>query len=432
MPKIIIHDFSCIDYAELELKPITILIGPQASGKSLISKLIYFFADITNIQYRNAEDGDPLKLFQKQIRTNFYKSFPPLAWGGKAFKIQYVAGLLEITVERKISGGKISDEVNVKTSEFFNKQYEDLLFNYKGISKKISDDDDFYRSSFERSWPIRRESVKNLKSKLKSEYVASQTFIPAGRSFFSNLGKAVAILEHGSPLDEVTKQFGRMFTSLLDRRYPLLYAEKPSQLIKDFLSNQKKSMDRIIGGEIKLARNDMHVAVRDGRKIPLSLLSSGQQELLPLLLILQYYTASVAGETEPGIEVLYVEEPEAHLFPEAQGLLTEHLVEIANFSHGVGRLVITTHSPYVLAKLNNLLKASTVANISKGHEQKVQKVVNSSAWLDSGALNAYALQRGRLQDITSDGLIDAGYLDGISADISETFMTLLEIELSDD
>jgi predicted ATPase len=46
MQKIIIKNFGPIKYAEIEVKKILVLIGEQASGKSTIAKLIYFFKTI--------------------------------------------------------------------------------------------------------------------------------------------------------------------------------------------------------------------------------------------------------------------------------------------------------------------------------------------------------------------------------------------------
>ncbi|MBD2675649.1 AAA family ATPase, partial [Aphanizomenon flos-aquae FACHB-1416] len=46
MQKIIINNFGSIKYAEIEVKKILVLIGEQASGKSTIAKLIYFFKTI--------------------------------------------------------------------------------------------------------------------------------------------------------------------------------------------------------------------------------------------------------------------------------------------------------------------------------------------------------------------------------------------------
>ena len=43
MQKIIIKNFGPVKDAEIEIKKVLILIGEQASGKSTIAKLIYFF-----------------------------------------------------------------------------------------------------------------------------------------------------------------------------------------------------------------------------------------------------------------------------------------------------------------------------------------------------------------------------------------------------
>jgi predicted ATPase len=50
MADLYIQNFSCIDDAHLRLTRMTVLIGPQASGKSVISKLMYFFYDILSRQ----------------------------------------------------------------------------------------------------------------------------------------------------------------------------------------------------------------------------------------------------------------------------------------------------------------------------------------------------------------------------------------------
>ena len=46
MQKIVIRNFRQISQAELEVKDFLFLIGEQASGKSTIAKLIYFFKSL--------------------------------------------------------------------------------------------------------------------------------------------------------------------------------------------------------------------------------------------------------------------------------------------------------------------------------------------------------------------------------------------------
>jgi len=45
MRRLVVKNFSCIKSANIQLSPLTAIIGPQSSGKSVLLKLIYFFTD---------------------------------------------------------------------------------------------------------------------------------------------------------------------------------------------------------------------------------------------------------------------------------------------------------------------------------------------------------------------------------------------------
>src|SRR6185312_14285642 len=100
----------------------------------------------------------------------------------------------------------------------------------------------------------------------------------------------------------------------------------------EFYARQKNDFAKILGGELKMGRNDRHLATTDGRKIPFSALSSGQQELVPLLLVTRYYSRIAAAERDQPASLLYIEEPEAHLFPSSQGAITSYLASLLNFT----------------------------------------------------------------------------------------------------
>jgi hypothetical protein len=428
MPTLSVKNFSCIDEATFELAPVTIFIGPQASGKSVLTKLFYFFASIFNEQYPSAEDGDSIRVFKKRICQKFYEWFPPTAWGKKPFQIDYIAGPFRCRISRKENNRRILDEIELNFSDFFESQYSKLVMSYRRFQKHKLSDDEFDPQSLDQSWKVRQDSSRMLSSILKNEFINYQLFIPAGRSFFANLGKAIAMLEHGSQLDDLTKSFGRIFTSLLDNKGFYFFGDKPNPKVKEFINYQKKEISSVFGGEIKLSKNDTHVSTKDGRKIPFSALSSGQQELLPLLLIIQHFTKVQASKTNKATDVIYIEEPEAHLFPTAQGELTAHLAAVSNFISPYGHLFITTHSPYVLSKLNTLIKAFSTAATNE-NRQTVSDIVPEQLWLAPGRVSAYALQDGLLRSIKdASGLLDGEYLDQISDEISADFMALLEIE----
>jgi predicted ATPase len=130
-------------------------------------------------------------------------------------------------------------------------------------------------------------------------------------------------------------------------------------------------------------------------------------------------------------QLIYIEEPEAHLFPAAQNKLVEYLSSLLSENNNI-RLIITTHSPYVLAKINNLLKAGSLAeSLPKEFEAKIARIVSQASWLKPKNVRAYAVIEKRLDRILEDdGLIDAAYLDDVSGAVAEEFSALLEIEFS--
>ncbi|MFM7369400.1 MAG: AAA family ATPase, partial [Sphaerospermopsis kisseleviana] len=81
MQKIIIKNFGAIEYAEIEVRKVLVLIGEQASGKSTIAKLIYFFKslrdDLFSQIYQDAEKAnfDKLRDIMFPVREKFYDFF---------------------------------------------------------------------------------------------------------------------------------------------------------------------------------------------------------------------------------------------------------------------------------------------------------------------------------------------------------------------
>ena len=82
-------------------------------------------------------------------------------------------------------------------------------------------------------------------------------------------------------------------------------------------------------------------------KFTLNQTSSMVSELAPIILFLKYLV-------RPG-DLLVLEEPESHLHPAAQRQMARGIVRLVNA--GV-KVLITTHSDYLLSQLNNLLRAS--------------------------------------------------------------------------
>jgi hypothetical protein len=426
MPKLSISCFSCIDRADIELGEFTILVGPQASGKSIISKLSFFFYDILAQQYLAIEEGRDSKAFLKRVGDDFQSWFPSTAWGRRRMRIRFEAGPISFEVTRKTARSGPTDEVNVKASQYFLDYHDSILARAEArrSRRKAPEDDDDEFGIVYQAWYV---SQSQLAKDMGQDYVSVQTFIPAGRAFFTSLGKAFVAFEEGGILDPVTNRFGRSYARLRERG---IRSINPRFRPDDDLGRARHAlMQRLFGGEVKFERGKEFVQTEDKRKIPISALSSGQQELLPLWMVLSGVTATSQGSRgNDNRRMVYIEEPEAHLFPTAQSALIEYLAALSRRRDRLFRLLITTHSPYVLAKINNLIKAGSLG-AKKSLSEQVASIVDRDSWLARGKTRAYAIIDRQVTDIIDkEGLIDGEYLDMVSRDIEREFNQLLDIE----
>ena len=85
MRKLTVKNFSVIKEAELEFGKITVLIGPQASGKSLLCKLAYFLSkEVLDIAVGRAINNFDFSTFEEEVMKRFREWFPHGGWGPKS------------------------------------------------------------------------------------------------------------------------------------------------------------------------------------------------------------------------------------------------------------------------------------------------------------------------------------------------------------
>ncbi len=340
---------------------------------------------------------------------------------------------------RKMSGGKPTDEVNIRFSKHFEEVYnfarnifaETRTTSFSGIDDAA---EALYRNSLETSWRTRDKALSHYKEMMGAEVITDQTFIPAGRAFFTSIGRLVAGIEHAGSLDPATLRFAKLFANWRDR------SEHLRPHLSDMYSHDRKRnriMGELFDGVVQSKRDLEYIEMSDGRRVPFSSLSSGQQELLPLWYFLDnillmdelYNRRTKKSGPSREKELVYIEEPEAHLFPEAQSKLLETLVEVVVSGQNSRSLIITTHSPYIMTKLNVLLKAGQISKRRK-RNRELNRIVRRSTWLSISDLNAMSISDGKVSSILDDELemVDATFLDSISDSIAEQFGNLLDLE----
>ena len=113
-------------------------------------------------------------------------------------------------------------------------------------------------------------------------------------------------------------------------------------------------------------------------EIRLSQASAMVSELAPLVLFIQ-------GLIRPG-DTLIIEEPEAHLHPGAQ---TEIAATLARLVRASVRVVVTTHSDWLLKEIGNLIREGVLKE--KGELRK--KSHGPESWLLPDEVGAWHFQR---------------------------------------
>jgi predicted ATP-dependent endonuclease of OLD family len=221
------------------------------------------------------------------------------------------------------------------------------------------------------------------------------------------------------------------FLNVIDGAKKSLSQTSLSQLIQEKSSESKNPelssvislaqdlFNSILKGSYRYQNGNEWIDVGDKNSTLINFASSGQQEVVWILLLIQLLILNQRPV------FLVIEEPEAHLFPVAQKEMIDLIALLANQTHN--QVLLTTHSPYILSSFNNLLYAYKVG--SRQPEQ-VERVVNRHLWLDPNRLDAYILEEGKARSIfdAEMGSIESAEIDRASDIIVNTFNQLFELE----
>jgi len=402
MNRIIIKNFISLKKVDMKLNDFTILIGPQASGKSLIAKCVYVLRSFPKTLLKAINSGGNIPEIKKAIIFEFEEIFPRYSWGKKNFKIVYLT-------ELGYWGLSYSSKNNLDF--IYSDYYAELIQKATVLGQR------YHKKQMDETIGERlRQQFKKLEFGF-STINEGLVYIPSGRSFFSILANNVfALLTENVDIDPFMKRFGINYS--IARRImnghisPLLH----------------ETMQQVINGTYQIDRrqNKEWITSLDGRKTELVHTSSGQQEALPMLLVLFY-----ALEYE--MHALYfVEEPEAHLFPKAQKQIIKAIAEIYNTSNGKSSYFITTHSPYILSVFNLLLKAGMLQGNKRVKKTELNKIIPKKQQIIPQKLSAYLIAQETCTSVIDQetGLIDDQFIDAVSEETSTDFGKLLDLEFS--
>jgi hypothetical protein len=317
--------------------------------------------------------------------------------------LRYEIGDSFIEISRK--EGDMS-KVTLTYSDLYKSFLRDLRVVNKKVKESVSE------GSLRASFAIPRDILSEylgfvLSPRLPRQAGFTQLFIPAGRSFFANLQNSIfSFLSSSNALDPFLIEFGKLYEGYKNVRLRRPTRSEKSAEDKDYQDEVERLIEKVICGKHVRIKGSDYLDSPDGRRVSLSNSSSGQQETLPLAIILSILPtiASRVGKT------VYIEEPEAHLFPEAQRTIVELIALTFNQSKNNLQFIVTTHSPYVLTALNNLLQAGLLYEALDGDRLlSLRSVMPQFKAMDPRDISAYAFMAGGCTSIIDPetGLIDA-------------------------
>lgn len=424
MEELIIRKLGPIEYMKLSVKNFMIFTGAQASGKSTAAKSIFFFKNIKNIlltQIRKKyllerELNISLKnRLIREIRANFLQIFGTTWCMDREMSMKYkYFDELSIEVFLKEDPRK-PNYIWVDFSEMLSQKLEELDKNIK--SEDLNDLD------------VLRKKIDDI---FKDEYEV--IYIPAGRSMITLLSSQWNYIyssmddSQKRSIDYCTQSYLENILKLkLSFNIPLemmvdnIIKTTNRKINKELLYQAIKLMKNVLKGEYITAEGEERLQISKERYIKINFASSGQQEVVWILNTLFYYLLNNKKA------YFIIEEPESNLFPNAQKLVIEFIALIKNKGN---KILITTHSPYVLGTVNNLLYADKISKEKSVLKHEIEKIISANIWIDFCNFAAYFLENGKSEECIDKEIngIKNEVIDGASEDINIDFDKMVALE----
>lgn len=431
-----IDNFGPLKHVRLNLAfPLQLFIGPQASGKSTLGKVIYFCRRIRDYLceyardiWNNPKQADLYGGFLKSLKNPFMGCFGTTKHM-ESFTIHYVYSR---NTEKSVTITLGNDNfVKFVFSPSLRNPLNALLESAKKVSINLSGD--FFQDTMAQQTYLaqfKQEACRLFEDE------ASLLYIPAGRNLLATIpdrildsnASAKNILEQAdiSEIDLCTQSFIRYIKRMRGRFGSRLEEIKTNYVKTVSGAIQYRDVDlacelihNVLKADYVYDKDGEKLFYEEGRWTKLMFGSSGQQEVLWALNCL--FLAILQRD-----KTFFVfEEPESHIFPDSQLIIMELVALLINSTGS--EVFLTTHSPYILTATNLLLYSGQIERSNN------QSIVNPRFRLRSNLVDAYLIRSGahELQHLIPTGqpLIDAVEIDRISEVINQKMDQILDLEV---
>lgn len=381
--RLVVRNFGPITDLDIEIRPLTLFIGTQGSGKSTISKLLTICRDIRWwLQILN--ENDVMKPFVDFGINEYFRDDSYFLYIiNDDEKIKYEKGKFSLQLH-----DKANKETGIKALEYVIAETSVSALGEDGLTKENLSDP---------------HTINFLKANSRMGL-----YVLAERNLVGNLSDSLAsIMLHKIPLSNPLLEYMSIF-------------EKAK---KEF-----STYDIPFFG-VKFVKKDSRERIElinKGKDLPLSACSSGLQSALPMLMVIDYALKIDCFNS------FVVEEPEQNLFPENQREVLGFFATRLMNEKG-NKFVLTTHSPYLLSCLNVLMLAYKLQEHEEVRKQ-VDEIVNPDYAISPEkvavySLNPHATDEPFCKNLISEktGLVSVNELDSVSEIIGDDFDRLYNL-----
>ena len=370
----------------VEPRPLTVLIGEQATGKSLVAQVLYFFRSF------------------KQHLSELYR--PDIA-ESEGWQEKILGKMLD-----RLRGVPFSAFAERNTFLQFNTEFVDWKIGFQEKTVKFEAGPSLRDAMAD--WVFEWEKNKHS---LGDPGGVLQVFIPTERSVFTQLWNRAQSVLFAEDQPWPVRKFAERLT-VAHSIYQALYHRFPVDLVDVNVSVGERLQDfqkNALAGEAYVPEIGPQIwkwkVSSEGENIiPIEAIASGQMEAWPFFVI-----GAAFGVGKEPVD-FYFEEPETHLHPRAQVEIMKAIVFLVNHGH---RFVITTHSPFLLYVLNNMIQRF----LTYGENPPEGTIA-----LDPEKVAAYRMgsDPGTIMDREDTGLIDLNDLEKVADELGGEFDRLLE------
>lgn len=439
MGKIHIKNLGPITDVNLDLsKDMCLVIGPQATGKSTMCKIIYFCKMIrfyfVEFLYEDTiimetPQNELYLSFLKYIRKKYMSSFGTTKHMSRYYYVKYEYGENTYVTLKLDEQGYVKFNFSLSIENELKKAIMSMRKLYEDIQKDTVED---AYTSINRKVQTKREAIQHFVVDAERIFQDNEDiiYIPAGRSLLSVLSDQLDIV-NTMGLDLPMRDFierirdtKHRFGTRLDNVVADYVKTIKGQIQNTDVELAKQLIQKILKAEYVNDIDGEKLYIDDKHWVKLIYGSSGQQEALWIVLLLFI----VILENKKTFVI--VEEPEAHLYPIAQRHMMELLALTMNSSGS--HLLITTHSPYIMTSSNLLLYSAKVENQIK--QAADQRIIMKQYRISPDQMSAYKFgeeHEETFYDIIDKetGLINASEIDTISDIITEETDKLIDMEI---